>query len=109
MPLGSVDREKKSIVSSKSYNNQSNDLMHVHSHALSNLHKYHGFVQISLYKMFAQKSMIGVHKGNTVCDFNTISAHTAAIVVQLHTLPLSFTLDGGEAHTRENKEDWKLR
>ena len=46
-------------------------------------------VLLSLYKAVS----IGVHKGNTVCDFDTIWAVATAIIVQLDTLFLSYTLD----------------
>ena len=47
----------------------------------------------SLYKQLAPHLKIGVPKNNMVCDFNTIWAVEAAIIVQLDTLPISSTLD----------------
>ena len=46
---------------------------------------------ISLYKQLAPHLKVGLHKSNTVCDFDTIWAVTAAIIVQLDTLPILST------------------
>ena len=50
-------------------------------------------ILISLYKQLAPHLKIGVHKSNTVCDFNTIWAVAADNIVQLDTL--SYTLGAG--------------
>ena len=54
---------------------------------------------ISLYKQLAPH-LIGVHKSNMVCDFNTIWAVAAAIIVQLDTLSISYTLGIGRTRTK---------
>ena len=45
-------------------------------------------ILISLYKQLAPHLNIGVHKSNTVCDFDTIWALAAAII----TLSISSTI-----------------
>ena len=50
-------------------------------------------ILISLYKQLAPYLNIGVHKSNTVCDFDTVWAHAAAIIVEVDTLSISSTLD----------------
>ena len=42
-------------------------------------------IHISLYKQLAPRLKIAVQKSNTVCDFDTIWTHAAAIIVQLDT------------------------
>ena len=49
-------------------------------------------ILISLYKQLAPHLKIGVHNSNTVCDFDTIWAVAAAIIVQLDTSSISSTL-----------------
>ena len=48
-------------------------------------------ILISLYKQLVPHLKIAVHKGNTVCDFDTIWAHAAAIIVQLDTLYIIYS------------------
>ena len=48
-------------------------------------------ILISLYKQLAPHLKIGVHKSNTVYDFNTIWAVAAAITVQLDTLYIIYS------------------
>ena len=46
---------------------------------------------ISLYKQLAPHLKIRVHKRNMVCDFDTIWAIAAAIIVQLDTLYIIYS------------------